>query len=84
MAGGHRKSCNSGWAPASGFRGRPATGLRGSAGLLLQKGQDGPLWRFAMMLEEHFSRVQIRGCEVTSNKNPTVCLITAEGFKGHV
>ena len=47
-----------------------------------EKGQDGPIWRFCTMLEEHYERVEIRSCDVTANKNPTVCLITAEGFKG--
>ena len=47
-----------------------------------EQGQDGPLWRFKSMLEVHFARVEIRACNVTSNRNPTVCLITAEGFKG--
>ena len=47
-----------------------------------EQGQDGPLWRFKTMLEVHFARVEISACKVTSNRNPAVCLITAEGFKG--
>ena len=33
------------------------------------------------MLEAHFERVEIRGCEVSQNRNPTVWLITAEGLR---